>query len=162
MTNVFIGLGSNLDEPLSQLREAIGHLKKVKNLDLIKVSSFYSSAPMGPQDQPDYINAVVEVTTSLNAEQLLDELQAIENKQGRVRSQHWGARTLDLDILLYGSEVIKTERLTVPHSGISKRNFVLYPLRDLVDENFEIHESGNISQLLAACPITGITRLNEV
>lgn len=162
MTNVFIGLGSNLDEPLSQLKKAIGHLKKVENLELIKVSSFYSSTPMGPQDQPDYINAVVEVTTGLNAEQLLDELQAIENKQGRVRSQHWGARTLDLDILLYGSEVINSERLTVPHSGISERNFVLYPLRDLVDENFEIPKLGNISQLLMACPITGITRLNEV
>ncbi len=162
MTNVFIGLGSNLDEPLSQLRNAIGNLKKVKNLNFIEVSSFYSSVPMGPQDQPDYINAVVEVTTSLNAEQLLDELQEIENKQGRVRSQHWGARTLDLDILLYGSEVINSERLTVPHSGISERDFVLYPLRDLVDENFEIPELGNISQLLTACPVTGITRLNEV
>ena len=162
MTNVFIGLGSNLDEPLSQLRNAIGNLKKVKNLNFIEVSSFYSSVPMGPQDQPDYINAVVEVTTSLNAEQLLDELQEIENKQGRVRSQHWGARTLDLDILLYGSEVINSERLRVPHSGISERDFVLYPLRDLVDENFEIPELGNISQLLTACPVTGITRLNEV
>lgn len=162
MTNVFIGLGSNLDDPLSQLRNAIGNLKKVKNLNLIKVSSFYSSVPMGPQDQPDYINAVVEITTSLSAEHLLDELQKIENKQGRVRSQHWGARTLDLDILLYGSEVINSERLTVPHSGISERNFVLYPLRDLVDENFEIPELGNISQLLTACPVIGITRLNEV
>ena len=161
MTNVFIGLGSNLDEPLSQLRKAVEHIKQVGNLELINISNFYRSAPMGPQDQPDYINAVVEVTTSLNAEQLLDELQAIENKQGRVRSQHWGARTLDLDILLYGSEVINSERLTVPHSGISERNFVLYPLRDLVDENFEIPESGNISQLLTACPVAGITRLNE-
>lgn len=162
MNKVFIGLGSNLADPLSQLKKAIGHLKKVENLELIKVSSFYSSTPMGPQDQPDYINAVVEVTTGLNAEQLLDELQAIENKQGRVRSQHWGARTLDLDILLYGSEVINSERLTVPHSGISERNFVLYPLHDLVGENFEIPKLGNISQLLTACPITGITRLNEV
>ena len=162
MDSVFIGLGSNLDEPLLQLNKAVEHLKQVNNIELIKVSGFYSSVPMGPQDQPDYINAVVEITTSLIAEKLLDELQHIENKQGRVRSQRWGARTLDLDILLYGNDVINTERLTVPHSGISERNFVLYPLRDLVDENFEIPELGNIGQLLTACPVTGITRLNEV
>jgi len=159
MNKIFIGLGSNLDDPLSQLKKAVEQLRKVKTLNLINVSSFYSSSPMGPQDQPDYINAVVEVTTSLSAEQLLDELQQIENKQGRVRLQHWGARTLDLDILLYGSEVINTERLTVPHSGISERNFVLYPLNDLVDADFKIPSLGKISELLVACPMSGITRL---
>ena len=162
MDNVFIGLGSNLDEPLLQLKKAVEHLKQVKNIELIKVSDFYSSAPMGPQDQPDYINAVVEITTSLNAEQLLDECQNIENKQGRVRSQRWGARTLDLDILLYGNDVINTERLTVPHSGISERNFVLYPLHDLVDDDFVISQLGKISQLLIACPVAGVTRLSKV
>lgn len=162
MDSVFIGLGSNLDEPLLQLKKAVEYLKQVKNIELIKVSDFYASAPMGPQDQPDYINAVVEITTSLNAEQLLDECQNIENKQGRVRSQRWGARTLDLDILLFGNDVINTERLTVPHSGISERNFVLYPLRDLVDDDFVIPQLGKISQLLTVCPIAGVTRLSKV
>ena len=114
---------------------------------------------MGPQDQPDYINAVIKISTNLTAEHLLDELQNIENKQGRVRKQRWGARTLDLDLLLYGDDVINTERLIVPHSGISERNFVLYPLNELVDVNFEIPSLGKISKLLAACPMTGITRL---
>ena len=114
---------------------------------------------MGPQDQPDYINAVVEVSTALAAEQLLDELQKIEQEQGRVRKERWGARTLDLDILLYGNEVINTERLIVPHSGISERNFVLYPLRDLVDLNFVISGLGTMSELLSACPMDGINRL---
>ena len=162
MDNVFIGLGSNLEEPLSQLKKAVEHLKQVKNVELINVSGFYSSAPMGPQDQPDYINAVVEITTSLTAEKLLDELQHIENRQGRIRKQHWGARTLDLDILLYGGEEINTERLTVPHSGISERNFVLYPLRDLVNDDFVIPQLGKISQLLAACSASGVTRLSKV
>lgn len=162
MEKVFIGLGSNLDEPLSQIKEAIEQLKQIQSVDFISVSSFYSSAPMGPQDQPDYINAVAEVSTSLGAEQLLDELQEIENKQGRVRLQRWGARTLDLDILLYGEEVINTERLTVPHSGISERNFVLYPLSDLVDPDFKLPMLGEISELLKACPMTGIKRLSEV
>ena len=162
MDKVFIGLGSNLDDPLSQLKKAIEYLKQLEVLDVINISSFYSSPPMGPQDQPDYINAVIEVATTLSAEQLLDELQQIEHKQGRERKQHWGARTLDLDILLYGEKVINTERLTVPHSGISERNFVLYPLSDLVDENFEIPKSGSISELLKTCPMAGVTRLNKV
>lgn len=162
MDKVFIGLGSNLDDPLSQLKKAIVHIKQLKNLNFVNTSDFYSSRPMGPQDQPDFINAVVEVTTELSAEQLLAELQKIENKQGRARSQHWGARTLDLDILLFGSEVINTEHLIVPHYGISERNFVLYPLNDLVDSNFKIPELGKISKLMAACPKNGIKRLNEV
>ena len=135
MKSVFIGLGSNLDEPLSQLNKAIEQLKQLKTLTFIKASNFYSSPPMGPQDQPDYINAVVKV--------------------------HWGARTLDLDILLFGNEVINSERLIVPHCGISERNFVLYPLSDLVDLNFKIPSLGVMSELLAACSISGLTRLTE-
>lgn len=162
MDKVFIGLGSNLDDPLSQLKIAIDNIKKLKLLNFIKVSSFYSSPPMGPQDQPDYVNAVVEVTTDLAAEKLLDELQQIENKQGRVRLQHWGARTLDLDILLFGHDVINTERLTVPHRGISERNFVLYPLSDLVDSEFEVPGLGNMGELLAACPIAELRQLSDI
>jgi len=162
MKKVFIGLGSNLDDPLSQLKKAIEYLKQHEMLNVINISSFYSSPPMGPQDQPDFINAVVEIATSLSAEQLLDELQKIEHQQGRERKQHWGARTLDLDILLYGSEVINTERLIVPHRGISERSFVLYPLNDLVEKNFRIPGLGKISELLVACPMIEITRLSEV
>ena len=161
MNKVFIGLGSNLDAPLSQLKKAIERLKQLKTLNFISASDFYCSSPMGPQDQPDYINAVVEVSTTLSAEQLLDELQKIEHEQGRIRKQHWGARTLDLDILLYGNEVINSERLIVPHSGISQRNFVLYPLQDLVESNFKIPLLGKISELVAACPMDGIKRLSE-
>ena len=160
MNKVFIGLGSNLNDPLLQLEKAIEHLTKIKTLDVKNISGFYSSPPMGPQDQPDYINAVVEISTNLTAEQLLDELQKIENEQGRVRSERWGARTLDLDLLLYGNEIIISERLTVPHVGINERNFVLYPLSELVDEDFEIPDAGNIQTLLAACPMNSLERLN--
>ena len=160
MNKVFIGLGSNLDEPLVQLQSAIAQLNIIESIDIIKVSDFYTSRPMGPQDQPDYINAVAEIDTILTADELLDELQKIENNQGRIRTQHWGPRTLDLDILLYGSDVIKTERLTVPHIGMSERNFVLYPLSDLVNVDFEIPTIGNIKELLATCPIDGLKRLN--
>lgn len=161
MEKVFVGLGSNLDNPISQLQSAIACLQRSENIELHNVSSFYCSSPMGPQDQPDYINAVVELSTHLSAENLLDLLQEIENKQGRIRSQRWGARTLDLDILLYGNEVIITERLIVPHNGISERNFVLCPLQELVEENFEIPNVGKISKLLENCSMTGITRLKK-
>lgn len=159
MKKVFIGLGSNLDKPLSQIKEAIAQIEKNVDITLVKVSPFYCSAPMGPQDQPDYINAVAEVTTNLSAEQLLDELQEIENKHGRVRLQRWGARTLDLDILLFADEVIKSKRLTVPHCGIAERNFVLYPLYDLVDESFKLPSLGSIKELLKHCPDTDLKRL---
>lgn len=159
MDKVFIGLGSNLDDPLLQLKKAIEELKKVKTLTFINVSNFYSSPPMGPQDQPDFINAVIEITTNLSAEQLLDVLQKIEHQQGRVRKERWGARTLDLDILLYGNDVITTERLTVPHSGINERNFVLYPLGDLVDASFEIPNIGKMKDLLCACSVGKLQRL---
>ena len=161
MDKVFIGLGSNLEDPLLQLTQAIHQLKQLESVTVVNISSFYSSPPMGPQDQPDYINAVVEISTSLKPEHLLDELQKIEQQQGRVRKERWGARTLDLDVLLYGNEVINTERLIVPHSGIKQRNFVLYPLSDLVDLNFNIPNTGNIKELLAACPMDGLTRLMD-
>ena len=160
MNKAYIGLGSNLDEPLSQLHQAIEQLKNTQYITLIAVSHFYSSPPMGPKDQPDYVNAVVELDTVLTAEALLDELQKIENIQGRVRLQRWGARTLDLDILLFDSDVINTERLTVPHQGIGERNFVLYPLRDLVSDDFDIPKSGKIRELLATCPMAELTRLD--
>ena len=161
MNNVFIGLGSNLDNPLSQIKTAINNLQNDQNITVCNISAFYRSAPMGPQDQPEYINAVIEIATTLSPEKLLDLLQKIENEQGRIRETRWGARTLDLDILLYGKNKINSERLTVPHKGISQRNFVLYPLRDLVELDFEIPILGKLDELLKNCPLTGITRLNN-
>ena len=161
MINVFVGLGSNLDEPLLQLKTAINSLKKINKTELLDVSHYYLSEPMGPQDQPDYINAVAKLSTNLSAEQMLDELQSIENNQGRRRTKRWGARTLDLDILLYGNEIINSERLIVPHYGMKDRNFVLYPLKDLVEDNFEIPGLGYINELLATNSMTGLSRLDK-
>ncbi|OOR98472.1 2-amino-4-hydroxy-6-hydroxymethyldihydropteridine diphosphokinase [Haemophilus paracuniculus] len=129
MKIVYIALGSNLANPVEQLKQAVSSLQK---LDAgLRVSPFYGSKPLGPQDQPDYVNAVVEIRTDLPACTLLDELQRIENEQGRVRLRRWGERTLDLDILLYGDEQIETERLTVPHYDMHNREFVIVPLYDL-------------------------------
>lgn len=130
----YIGLGANLDEPVTQLRTALRELAQLPASRLVAVSPLYRNPPMGPQDQPDYVNAVAALETELAPEALLDALQDIENRQGRVRLQRWGARTLDLDILLYGSAQIQTPRLTVPHPGVKERAFVVQPLADIAPD----------------------------
>jgi 2-amino-4-hydroxy-6-hydroxymethyldihydropteridine diphosphokinase len=128
----YIGLGSNLSEPIKQVQTAIEEIKKIAQCRVINVSSLYLSKPMGPQDQDDYINAVLALETKLTPLELLDALQSIENKAGRVRKENrWGARILDLDIILFGNEIINTERLIVPHYGMKEREFVLLPLAEI-------------------------------
>jgi len=155
---VYIGLGSNLDSPESQVKTAIEALACLPQTRLQARSSLYRSAPMGPQDQPDYLNAVVELCTGLDPESLLDKLQGIERAQGRVRAQHWGPRTLDLDILLYGEAVVASERLIIPHPGVAERSFVLYPLAE-INGQLDIPGLGRVQSLLEQCPDIGLTRL---
>ena len=131
MAIAYIALGSNLYTPLEQLKRALNALAQLPQTQLMAVSSFYRSKPLGPQDQPDYLNAAVEISTALSPLALLDELQRIENEQGRVRLRRWGERTLDLDILLYGDEIIQSERLTVPHYDMHNREFVIVPLAEI-------------------------------
>jgi len=131
-TTAYIGLGSNLSEPIKQVQSAIRELATIEQSKIIKTSSLYLSKPMGPQDQNDYINAVLALDTPLSPLQLLDALQAIENKAGRVRKKNrWGARILDLDIILFGNEIINNDRLTIPHYGMKEREFVLLPLAEI-------------------------------
>lgn len=125
----YIGLGSNLDAPLSQVRAALAELAQLPQSRLADVSPLYRTPPLGPAEQPDYINAVAALDTELAPLALLDELQRIELHHGRVRGpMRWGPRTLDLDLLLYGDTVIHDERLTVPHPGLHERPFVIFPL----------------------------------
>ncbi len=132
--DVYIGLGSNLHQPLEQAQQAIKALSQHRHLSNVTASPLYSSKPVGPQDQPDYINGVVCCQTQLGPHDLLDLLQSIEQAQGRERKRHWGERTLDLDLLLYGEAQIRTPRLTVPHAFMLERSFVLYPLKDLAPD----------------------------
>lgn len=134
MIHAYIGLGSNLENPMAQLDRAIDTLKKHDDLKSLRVSSIYGSKPVGPQDQPDYINAVAGFDTALSPIELLDLLQSIEQSQRRVRERHWGPRTLDLDLLLYGQETIQLPRLTVPHPFMLERGFVIKPLSDLAPD----------------------------
>ncbi|AHM75693.1 2-amino-4-hydroxy-6-hydroxymethyldihydropteridine diphosphokinase [Yersinia hibernica] len=135
MIRVYIALGSNQSMPLQQVNTALEALEHLPRTRLVACSPFYRTKPLGPQDQPDFLNAVVALETSLPPEQLLDNTQAIERNQGRVRKeQRWGPRTLDLDIMLYGDLVIKTDRLIVPHYGLKEREFMLYPLADIAPD----------------------------
>ena len=135
MIVTYIGLGSNLGDSRQILAEAV---QKLATLGQVKTSNLYQSPPMGPQDQPNYLNAVVQLNTDLAALSLLDRLQAFEQDAGRVRLRHWGERTLDLDLLIYGNEQIHNERLTVPHVGVLERDFVLIPLLD-IDPEIQVH-----------------------
>jgi len=125
---VYIGLGSNLDNPIRQVQLALQRLDALPLTQVIQRSSLYRTAPFGGLDQPDYINAVAQLMTHLSPLELLSNLQLLENLQGRIRKQRWGSRTLDLDILLYGQHHIYHPRLTVPHVGLYERAFVLHPL----------------------------------
>jgi len=156
----FIGLGSNLESPESQVKRAIQALDSLPGSSVQAVSSLYRSAPMGPQDQSDYVNAVVQLTTGLSPEDLLDQLQRVEQGHGRTRGQRWGPRTLDLDILLYADDVIATDRLQIPHPGLALRNFVLYPLAE-IDGCITVPGLGSVSSLLELCPRGELVRLEE-
>ncbi|WP_445158705.1 2-amino-4-hydroxy-6-hydroxymethyldihydropteridine diphosphokinase [Halomonas sp. E14] len=130
----FIGLGSNLDDPIRQVRRAAEALGKLPLTERLGVSRLYASRPVGPQDQPDFINAVALLRTRLSPLALLDQLQALEQRHRRVRQRHWGPRTLDLDLLLYGKQRIDVARLRVPHPELCRRAFVLIPLAELAAE----------------------------
>lgn len=129
--HAFIGLGSNLDNPSQRLISALRALQRLPGLTLCHHSRLYASAPVGPQDQPDYVNAVAAVDTTLAPHALLHTLQALELAAGRQRLRHWGERTLDLDILLIGDSCIDSDDLQVPHPQMTRRAFVLQPLLEI-------------------------------
>jgi 2-amino-4-hydroxy-6-hydroxymethyldihydropteridine diphosphokinase len=147
MNTVYLGLGSNLSDPLQQIQQAISVISTHDEINTLACSSLYISQPMGPQDQPDYFNAVLKINTLLKPLALLDKLQAIENIAGRVRKdQRWGARVLDIDILLYNNEVIKNDRLTIPHYGLQEREFVVIPLAE-IDNQLQLPDGQSIAAL---------------
>ncbi len=161
----FIGLGSNLQNPLQQVNDAIAELNELADIQVVQVSRWYRSRALmsdeqravgqTAEEQPDFINGVARVKTRLDAHTLLDQLQAIENTHNRERNIRWDARTLDLDLLLYGDETINSERLQVPHPGIAERNFVLYPLADL-DADLVLPMGIPLASLLARSTVDGL------
>lgn len=157
----YIGLGSNLGQPVERLKAARESIRALHGLHEAGFSSLYRSAPLGPADQPDYVNAVMAVDTELTPLTLLDALQAIESAQGRVRlGERWGPRTLDLDLLLYGDHTLHTERLQVPHPGLAQREFVLFPLQEIAPE-LAIPGQGSLAALCAGCPRRDLTVIDH-
>jgi 2-amino-4-hydroxy-6-hydroxymethyldihydropteridine diphosphokinase len=167
MAKAFIGLGSNLgrardgvfEDSQMQLHLAVDTITQHPKTQLLGLSSFYRTPAVGPEGQPDYINAVAALETSLSPIELLDFLMSVERQQGRKRTLRWGPRTLDLDILLYDQIFEDSERLTIPHPRLHERAFALIPLADL-DPELVIPNGKNISQLLANCSAQGIVKLS--
>ena len=157
----FIALGSNLQEPRFQVERGLGLIGETRGVELVAFSGLYSTDPMGPADQPAYINAVCEILTRMTAEQLLDSLQSIEQQSGRQRDGvRWGPRTLDLDILLYGDDGLTSERLTIPHPGLLERSFVLIPLLEIAAE-IDVPGKGAAADFLHQVTDYGIRRLGD-
>ncbi|HRX71078.1 MAG: 2-amino-4-hydroxy-6-hydroxymethyldihydropteridine diphosphokinase, partial [Candidatus Competibacteraceae bacterium] len=156
----YIGIGSNLHDPAHQVRRALQGLATLPVSRLTVCSPWYRTAPVGgPSGQPDYLNAVAALETTLTPDALLAALQALENAQGRIRAERWGPRTLDLDLLLYGSITRNDPRLTLPHPRLHQRAFVLYPLYDIAPD-LTIIGQGKLTMLLRNCPSQSIVRLD--
>ena len=147
-SDAYVGMGSNLQEPRAQLEQAVTAMKRLPHSRLVAISFLYDSAPIGPPDQPRYLNAAVKLVTQLPPVELLLHLQDIERAQQRRRTaERWGPRTLDLDLLLYGAQRIDDDVLTVPHPRLAERAFALYPLRDL-DPDLTIPGRGKLLALM--------------
>ncbi len=142
-TIAYIGIGSNLGEPIQNCRKAIESLSRSKGIALITVSSFYRTEPVGIEDQALFVNAVVEIKTELSVHRLMQTLMAIENEMGRIRDVKGGSRIIDLDLLFYGQQVISETDLIVPHPEAHRRRFVLEPLCEIA--SYFIHPSFGVS-----------------
>jgi len=155
----FIGLGSNLAGPLVQVRQALVELDSIPGTRVTARSSFYRTAPVGLLEQPDFINAVASVRTTLKPQALLAALLAIENRHGRRRSMRNAPRTLDLDLLLYGEQVLGQDGLTLPHPRLQERAFVLAPLAEIAPDA-TVPGRGRVQDLLARVDCSGVSRID--
>lgn len=152
--DAYVGLGSNLDNPLKHILDSISDIQALPDCHVIECSKIYKSKPMAVKDgsiQPDYFNAAVRIDTQFEPMPLLEQLQLIEKRHGRVRqTQRWGPRTLDLDLLLYGDQILDMPALTLPHPGVCTRDFVLYPLYD-INPQLRIPGENSLSELMSRC-----------
>ena len=155
---VYIGLGSNLKGPKEQIEKALNALSEAKEITLLSVSSFYQSKPLLDIPGPNYLNVVCKIETDLSALDLLNFCQEIEDNQHRVREVKWASRTIDLDILIYGDQVLATKRLTIPHPEIINRAFVLLPLFE-IEPGLKLPLLGPLKSLLERIEPSGVEKL---
>ena len=160
-SRAYIGLGSNLNNPRQQILQAFTALDSLPGCRLEAYSTLYQSKPMGPAQQPDYVNAVAALETLCQPLELLEQLQEIERGQGRLRSgERWAPRTLDLDLLLYDELQMDTEALVIPHPGLHQRAFVLYPLAEIAPD-LNVPVLGSLQNLMEGCPVGNLRKLEE-
>lgn len=160
LVSVFIGLGSNLGDPVAQIRSALSTLASMLETRLVQHSSLYRNPPVGYLDQPEFVNAVAEIRTRLAPRDLLDQLLALERNQGRTRDFANAPRTIDLDILLYGGHVVNEPGLTIPHPRMLERAFVLVPLAEIAP-GAVVPGSGRVADLVKNVDASGMIRLQE-
>jgi 2-amino-4-hydroxy-6-hydroxymethyldihydropteridine diphosphokinase len=154
----YVGLGSNLQDPPARIDAAFEALSLLPQSQLISRSPHYSSRPMGSLDQPDFCNAVAALLTQLEVHAFFEQLRALEAQLGRTPPrERWGPRTIDLDLLVFGSQVSAEESLRLPHPGIVQRNFVLYPLCDVAPDLL-VPGAGRVADLARAVSSEGIWR----
>jgi 2-amino-4-hydroxy-6-hydroxymethyldihydropteridine diphosphokinase len=158
----YLGLGANLGDPGPQVEEALERLNQAEEVEVTRVSTFYRNPPLGPENQPWYINAVARVRTRLGPEELLRLLQRIEADMGRVRGERWGPRVIDLDLLLYNGEVIFTSNLVVPHPEMHRRVFVLAPLAEIAPRAWHPVLGKSAGDLLAELDAADRTGLQPI
>ena len=158
-TEAFVALGANLENPVQQVRQAIAELGSIEHTRVLTVSSLYRTAPVGYADQPDFINAVAKLQTGLSPHEMLEALHAIENRHGRRRSVRNAPRTLDLDLLLYGTRVSAEADLTLPHPRMHERAFVLMPLAEIAPD-LTVPGRASVAQLLARVERSGVEKLD--
>ncbi|MFZ2087353.1 MAG: 2-amino-4-hydroxy-6-hydroxymethyldihydropteridine diphosphokinase [Desulfobaccales bacterium] len=145
----YVGLGANEGEPRRQVEEAIAHLAAADEIEVLKVSSFFLNPPLGPPDQPWYVNAVIQVRTRLTPEEMLRVLHRVEQDLGRIRRERWGSRVIDLDLLLYDGVIFTDPDLCLPHPEMHRRSFVLAPLAEIAPQAWHPVLEKTASELLA-------------
>jgi 2-amino-4-hydroxy-6-hydroxymethyldihydropteridine diphosphokinase len=157
----YVGIGSNLDGPAGQVRRALAALADVPQTRLVLQSSLFGSRPLGPAAQPDFVNAVAGLLTQLDAGSFFSALRALETGLGRRPPRvRWGPRVIDLDLLVFGEQTLDSPELTLPHPGIVRRNFVLYPLFE-VAPGLNVPGCGRVAELAARAESAGIWRLDD-
>ena len=148
MNQVYLGIGSNKNHPYFRINTVLKQINRIKSTNIVKKSSLYVTKPLGPQAQPNFINSVIEIRTSLEPIDLLDELQNLERLHNRKKTKRWGPRSMDIDILIYNNLIMNTDKLVIPHPGLEYRDFVLMPLYEITSYRFEIPKYGKIITLI--------------
>ena len=148
MNQVYLGIGSNKNHPYFRINTVLKQINRIKSTNIVKKSSLYVTKPLGPQAQPNFINSVIEIRTSLEPIDLLHELQNLERLHNRKKTKRWGPRSMDIDILIYNNLIMNTDKLVIPHPGLEYRDFVLIPLYEITSYRYEIPKYGKITTLI--------------